>query len=429
MIEHQTLPNGVRIVTEPVPGMRSAALGIWVGTGSRHERAQENGAAHFIEHMVFKGTDRRTAAELAQEMDAIGGQVNAFTTKECTCFHARVLDRQLPRAADLLCDMVFHSRFDEGDVATERGVILEEIGMYEDNPEDLCAERLTMAAFGESALARPILGSAETLGAMTGESLRTYMAQHYRPQDIVVALAGSFTPADVAELERRFGALPAGPSPAMEGAAYRPAVTVKYKPIEQNHLTLAFPGLTYGDGRRYQMQLLSAMLGAGMSSRLWQEVREKRGLCYSVYSYAVGHADTGLFGVYTAVNPEAEEEAMEAICRVIADFAGHGPGEEELRRAREQAKANVLMGQESTQNRMSALGRGELLHRHVYPLEEVLAGYDAVTTAQVRALAEELFDFRRASLSAVGRVGEAGGYAERLGRMGAQSVGSSRRVL
>ena len=187
MIEHQTLPNGVRIVTEPVPGMRSAALGIWVGTGSRHERAQENGAAHFIEHMVFKGTDRRTAAELAQEMDAIGGQVNAFTTKECTCFHARVLDRQLPRAADLLCDMVFHSRFDEGDVATERGVILEEIGMYEDNPEDLCAERLTMAAFGESALARPILGSAETLGAMTGESLRTYMAQHYRPQDRTTA--------------------------------------------------------------------------------------------------------------------------------------------------------------------------------------------------------------------------------------------------
>ncbi len=416
MIEHQTLPNGVRIVTERIPGMRSAALGIWVGTGSRHEGAEENGAAHFIEHMVFKGTARRTAAQLAQEMDAIGGQVNAFTTKECTCFHARVLDQQLPRAVDLLCDMVFSARFAQEDVETERGVILEEIGMYEDNPEDLCAEQLTMAVFRGSPLARPILGSGGSLAGMTGESLRAYRDGHYRPQDIVAALAGSFTQADVAALAARLETIPAGPSPEVRGAAYAPAVAVREKPIEQNHLTLAFPGLSYQDGRRYQLQLLSAMLGGGMSSRLWQEVREKRGLCYTVYSYAVGHADTGLFGIYTAVNPEAQDQAMEAICRIVAGFTGDGPGEEELQRAREQAKANVLMGLESTQNRMSALGRGELLHRHVYPLEEVLSGYDAVTTAQVRALAEELFDFRRASLSAVGRVGDAEPLQEKLSR-------------
>ncbi|OUN02135.1 peptidase M16 [Flavonifractor sp. An92] len=404
MTEIKKLPNGARIVTEKVPGVRSAALGIWVGTGSRHEKARENGAAHFIEHMVFKGTESRSTAQLAQEMDAIGGQVNAFTTKECTCFHARVLDRHLPRAADLLCDMVFHPRFAEEDVETERGVIFEEIGMCEDNPEDLCAERLSTAVFHGSALARPILGKRSTLEKMTGASLRTYMTEHYRPQDLVVALAGSFTQRDVDDLTVRFGALEEGPGPKTDKAVYTPAFTLKKKAIEQNHLTLAFPGIAYGDERRYALQLLSAMLGSGMSSRLWQEMREKRGLCYSVYSYAVGHAETGLFGVYTAVSPEMEQEALTTLRRTVADFAEHGVTEEELARAREQAEASVLLSLESTQSHMSALGRGELLHGHVASVEEVLQGYEAVTPETVRDLAQDLFRFDRASLSAVGRV-------------------------
>ena len=191
MYEKKTLPNGVRILTEHVPGVRSVSLGIWVGTGSRHESAGENGAAHFIEHMLFKGTRSRTAAQLAEEMDAVGGQINAFTTKECTCFYARVLDTHLARAADILCDMFFHSRFDDADVETERGVILEEIGMYEDNPEDLCAERLAGAVFKGSPLARPILGRKATLDKMDGAWLRAYQRAHYRPDRIVVALAGA----------------------------------------------------------------------------------------------------------------------------------------------------------------------------------------------------------------------------------------------
>lgn len=399
-----TLPNGVRIVTERMPGVRSAALGIWVGTGSRHEKAAENGAAHFIEHMVFKGTERRTAARLAEEMDAVGGQVNAFTTKECTCFHARVLDTHLPRATDILCDMFFCSRFDERDVRTERGVILEEIGMCDDNPEDLCAERLAAAVFKGSPLARPILGRRATLEKMDGVWLKGYMCGHYRPDRVVVALAGSFRERDVEELKERFGAMEPGRPQIEKPAAYAPAFTLKRKSGEQNHLTLAFPGLSYRDERRFALQLLSTTLGSGMSSPLWQEVREKRGLCYSIYSYTAGHADTGLFAIYTALGRETEEEALTTICGVVRDYVRNGVTAAELDRAREQAKANILMGLESSQARMSRLGRCELFQDRVADPDEIIAAYDAVTPEDVRALAEELFDFERASLSAVGRV-------------------------
>ena len=404
------LPNGARIVLEHVPAVRSASLGIWVGSGSRHERKDQNGAAHFIEHMVFKGTQRRSARELAQEMDAIGGQVNAYTTKESTCFYARCLDEHLDRAMDLLCDMVFCSQFREEDVQTERGVILEEIGMYEDNPEDLCAERLMAAVYKGSPLSRPILGRKATLEKMTGAWLKDYMASHYLPGDMVVALAGSFPELIVEELKARLLALPAGKLPPVPAAVYTPAVTLKKKAIEQNHLTLAFPGIPFADPRRFQMQLLSSILGGGMSSRLFQQVREQKGLCYSIYSYGTCHDDTGYFGVYTALGKETEGQALDTILAVIRDFADHGVTQAELDRAREQSKANVLMGLESTQAHMSSLGRGELLMGEVLSPDEIIAAYDAVTREDVRTLARELFRFENASLSAVGRVGSAEGY-------------------
>ena len=410
MYETIPLPNGVRILTDRVPYVRSAALGIWVGTGSRHERSGANGAAHFIEHMLFKGTQHRTAEKLAGEMDAVGGQINAFTTKECTCFYARVLDTHLAQAADILCDMFFSSRFDEADVATERGVILEEIGMYEDNPEDLCAERLAAAVFQGTPLARPILGRKATLEKMSGAWLRDYKAAHYGPERIVVALAGSFAQADVVSLRARFSAMEARPLSPSPPGRYTPAVTVKRKAIEQNHLTLAFPGLPFADERRFTLQLLSSILGGGMSSRLFQQVREQRGLCYSIYSYGTCHDDTGYFGVYTALGRETEGAALETVFSVIRDFAEHGVTEEELSRAREQSKANVLMGLESTQSRMSSLGRGALLVGRVLDEDEVIARYDAVTREDVRRLAQELFQFQNASLSAVGRVGSADAY-------------------
>lgn len=410
MYEQLTLPNGVRIMTEAIPAVRSAALGIWVGTGSRHEKASEGGAAHFIEHMVFKGTAKRSAAEIAEATDAIGGQINAYTTKEMTCFYARALDIHLEQAMDILCDMVFSSRFDEEDVNTERGVILEEIGMYQDTPDDLCSERLFSAVYKGTPLGRPILGRPASLAKLTGAYLKDFQKTHYRGSDIVVSLAGSFSPADVDALKARFADLPAGRTPAFQTVAYTPAIAVKKKAIEQNHLTLAVPGLPYGSDERFTLQLLSSVLGGGVSSRLFQQVRERQGLCYSIYTYGASHAETGIFAIYTALGKETERKALDTICRVVKEFAEHGPEAAELERAREQSKANVLMGMESTQARMSHMGRSTLQSGRVLSAEEIIAAYDAVTREGVRALAERMFDFSKASLSAVGRVGAAEEY-------------------
>ena len=405
-----TLPNGVRILTQPVPAVRTAAIGIFVGTGSRHETAAQSGAAHFLEHMAFKSTQTRTTDQLARQIDAVGGQVNAYTTKEATCFYARCLDTHLEQVIDLLCDMLFHSAFLPEDVDTERGVILEEIGMYKDAPEDLVAERLSAAVYKGHSLARPILGTKKTLDTMTGDWLRTYRREHYRPDRVVVSLAGSFSDAAVSELKSRFSALSGAPSPAIRPAVYQSAITTRRKAIEQNHLIVAFPSLSFLDEGRYAMHLMSSILGGGVSSRLFQEVREKRGLCYTVYSYIADHEDTGLLGLYTALSPDTERQALDTLCRVAADLAEHGPEQEELDRAREQAKSNILMSLESTQSRMSHMGTAMLLRGKVASIDQVIASYDAVTTERVRTLAQQVFAFGRASLSAVGRVGAAEDY-------------------
>ena len=404
MVQIETLPNGVRLVTEHIQTVRSAALGIWVGGGSREEEGAESGAAHFIEHMLFKGTARRTAQDIARETDAIGGQMNAFTTKECTCFYGRVLDDHLPQALDILYDMVYHSSFTQEAVETERGVILEEIDMYEDTPDDLCAEKLAAQVFQGSPLARPILGAKETLEGMTGDFLRDYHRRHYEGHNTVVALAGSFSPAILDDLRQRFSRLPAGQPRPLVPAAYTPGFVATAKPIEQNHLTLAFPGLDYNSPRRFALQLLSSLLGGGVSSRLFQTVREQQGLCYSIYSYGAGHADTGLFCLYTALNRDTEAKALATIRQVVDQLRQEGPTQEELTRAREQSKANVMMGLESTQSRMSHAGRSLLFSGEILTPEQIIAAYDAVTREDVIALAQDLFRWDQASLSAVGQV-------------------------
>ncbi len=411
-----TLPNGVRIVTQAVPGVRTAALGVFIGTGSRHERAGENGAAHFLEHMAFKATEHRSADRLAQDIDTLGGQVNAYTTKEHTCFHARCLDSHLPRVIDLICDMLFHSRFLPEEVDTERGVILEEIGMYKDDPADLVYEQLAASVYKGSSLARPILGTKRTLAAMDGDWLRDYKRTHYRPHRMVVSLAGSFDEACVEQLKAAFSTLSGSPAPAPKPVKHQPSITLKRKAIEQNHMILAFPARSALDSRRYTQLLLSSILGGGVSSRLFQEMREKRGLCYSVYSYVSDYEDVGLLGLYTALGKETEAQALDTLCRVTAQLAEHGPTADELERAREQAKANVLMGLESTQSRMSHMGLSMLLRGQVSDADAITAAYDAITVEQVRTLAQEIFDFSRASLAVVGKVDDRENYRAALDR-------------
>lgn len=286
--------------------------------------------------------------------------------------------------------------------------------MYEDTPEDLAAERLSAAVYKYAALGRPILGRASTLAGMTGEWLREYQQTHYVPPAITVSLAGNFTAQAVDVLKQKLSALPAAPAARVKAACYRSAVTVKRKAIEQNHLILAFPALSFLDPRKYQQLLLNAILGGGVSSRLFQELRENRGLCYTVYSYVADHADTGLLGIYTALNRDLEREALETVRAQVLDLAEHGPSREELERTREQARANVLIGLESVQARMSHLGTSAILFGKVMQVDEILERYEAVTREELRTLAGELFRFNQASLSAVGRVSKGEEYQEML---------------
>ena len=416
MYQQITLPNGARLLTQLLTQAQSAALGFFVGVGSRHEKAEENGAAHFIEHMLFKGTDRRSAAQLARDMDAIGGQVNAYTTKEHTCFYARTLGSHLDRGLDILADMLFHSRFSQEDVDLERGVILEEIDMYEDTPEDLVAERLSAAVYKGTALARPILGRQSTLEKMTGPWLADWQKRHYHGGNIVASLAGNFSQRQERDLTDLLASLEPGTPSHITPVAYRPAVTAKKKAIEQDHLILAFPAPNYLDERRQQVTLLNALLGGGCSSRLFQQLREQRGLCYTVYSFVSDHEDTGLLGIHVGLNQEQERGALDLARQVAGDLAEHGPTQEEVDRVREQAKANLLMGTESVQARMSHMGGSALLYGRVKETKELVELYDAVTREQLRDLAGELFRMDQASLSAVGRVSAAGDYAAWLGR-------------
>lgn len=414
MYEKITLPNGVRIVTEKVDYVRSASIGIWVKNGSRHEPEELGGISHFIEHMIFKGTEQRSAEDIAFAMDALGGQFNAFTTKEYTCYYLKVLDSHIKTGVAVLADMFLHSRFAEDDIALERGVVLEEIDMYEDTPEDVATEKLFEHCFAGSTLGRPILGTKKALSAMTGNTLRDYVRSHYRPQDTVIALSGRFDQSDLDYIRALFEPMRGEGCNQIEPAAYRPAVVVRPKEIEQNHLCLGFPGLPIGADARYALQVLSSILGGGMSSRLFQTVREQNGLCYAIYSFAAGHLDTGMVSIYTALGKNTEARAVALICKVLREFCANGPDAQELSRCREQLKANILMGMESTSARMHQLGKGELFLGHAVQADELIARYDAVTTDEVTELARRLFDFEQASICAVGQTGSAEYYTELL---------------
>ena len=414
MVEKITLDNGVRIVCEHIPHVRSASIGFWFGVGSRHESAQINGVSHFMEHMLFKGTDSRTAIQIAEETDQLGGGLNAFTTKECTCFYGRVLDTNLRQTVDLLADMLFHSKFCESDIEAERSVIGEEIDMYEDSPEDLVSEELLERVFPDSTLALPILGTKASLKNITRETLLAYKETHYVPERLVIALSGSYAADDPTHIKDIFAQMVRRPALTAECAAYVPAFTVRKKEIEQNHLCLLLPGLSSVSEDRYAAQLLLNILGGGMSSRLFQTVREKHGLCYSIYSFGASYSDLGALGIYTALSHETEENALALILDILHDLRTNGVTTAERDRACQQVKSSILMSLESTSSRMNSLGRSELYRGYIPSPDETIARYDSVTRDHIHALATQLIDLDQLSFSAVGQVQEETQYRDWL---------------
>ena len=415
MYEELILPNGVRLLHEAVPSVRSAALGIWIGAGSRNETAAENGSCHFIEHMLFKGTKTRSAEQLARESDAIGGRLNAYTTKECTCFYGHVLDTHLPALTDILSDMLLHSLFRERDVKSERGVICDEIDMYADDPEDLVHEQLYLRAFAGSSLARPVLGTRKSLAGLRAADLKRTYARCYTGGNVLIALSGSYAAADLDRIADAFSALPSGPALPVRRASYRRCLVRTEKDCEQNQLVLAWPCISLSDPSRYAFSLLSAILGGGASSRLFQSVREKRGLCYTISAGGSCHRKEGLFVIHTGVSPEAERDALKLILRELDRLKQDGVTGQELDAAKEQPRANLLMGLESTVSRMNHLARGALYTGEILSPEELCARYDGVTREQVRELACRWLDNGLISLSAVGRPAPEAVYREVLG--------------
>ena len=404
MMIERNLPNGVRLMAEQIPHVKTVALGLWFSCGSRHESADIAGASHFLEHMLFKGTSTHTAQQIAELSDALGGQLNAFTTKECTCYYTRVLSKNVKQSADLLADMLLNSRFDALDIEAERRVIFEEIDMYEDAPDDLVSEQINQAVFGANPVGHPILGNKKTLGTFDRDVLMAYRQAHYTAENLVIAMSGNFADDDIDHLSALFGQLPTGKKRVVETPTFTPSIVTTKKDIEQNHLVLLFPGLTRLCKDRYGGFLLTQILGGGMSSRLFQTVRETAGLCYSIYAFGIGYTDSGLFGVYTATSPKTEKKAVNLIVAELEKMCENGPTAEELDRVREQIKTNFLMSLESTASRMNFLGKNMLFRGEIPTVEQVIARYDEVTVEQVGRLARQVINREQLAFSAVGNV-------------------------
>ena len=389
MFDQFMLDNGVTIIGERIPHFRSVSIGLWVASGSQYEQPAENGVSHFIEHMLFKGTQRRSARDIAEEMDAVGGALNAFTSKECTCFYAKTVDQDLPLAMDILADIFLHSRLDEADIEREKGVVLEEIAMAEDTPEDAVHELIMLAQYGDQPLARPILGSEETVRAFTRDSILRYYHRLYRPKDTVLALAGNYDWEQVKALAAgHLGGFQAVGEGRGDFATHSVAPTALFreKDTEQLHLCLGYPMASMGSDELYPTAIFNSVLGGAMSSHLFQSIREERGLAYSVYSYPNSYTDCGMLTVYAGTNPESAREVVRLIREEVRAMAENGLSEQEFRQALAQLKASYILGQESTSNRMNALGRRKLLLGNEQTEEDALRKIDAVTREETNAI-------------------------------------------
>jgi len=399
-VRRTVLPGGLRVITEQLAGVRSASVGVWVGVGSRDETPTLHGCSHFLEHLLFKGTRSRTAMDISVELDAVGGEFNAFTAKEYTCFHARVLDDDLPLAVDVLGDMVTDALLHPDDVEAERDVILDEIAMHDDDPDDVVHNLFSAQAWGDSPLGRPIAGSVASIASLSRDQVARFHRRHYRPANLVIAAAGNLDHATVVRLVRkafgRNGFLSRDEAPVVPLATSRvrkvhPGSSSVTRPFEQVNLVLGVNGITRYDERRYALGVLNTALGGGTSSRLFQEVRERRGLAYSVFSFASHHHDAGLVGVSVGCLPHRLDEVLATVRGELALVAAEGISDAELERGKGQLRGGLVLGLEDSGARMSRIGKADLVYDELLPIDEVIARVNAVTADDVRAVASSLF--------------------------------------
>lgn len=418
-VEIARLDNGLRVVTEHMPGLKSASVGVWVTAGGRHERLEQNGIAHFLEHMAFKGTERRSALEIAEAIEDVGGYINAYTSREMTAYYARVLEADVPLALDVLADIVLNPVFDASEIEIERGVILQEIGQALDTPDDIVFDWLQEAAYPDQPLGRTILGPAERVGAFTRDDLAGFIGERYAPDQMIVAAAGAVDhDALVRDAEALFGGVATRQSGVASPAQFQGGEIRRRKKLEQVHFALALESPGYRDETIYTAQILSSILGGGMSSRLFQEAREKRGLCYSIFAQTGAYADSGMMTIYAGTGPDEIGDlarlTIDELRRAADDMSAV-----EVARARTQMKAGLLMGLESPSSRAERIARMVAIWDRVPSLDETVARIDAVTTGDVRALAERSVGGEAMALALYGPMAKAPGLQELSARMAA----------
>lgn len=390
-IRETRLPNGLRVVTDPMATVETASLGVWVDAGTRHEAPSVNGVSHLLEHMAFKGTERRSARDIAEEMDAVGGHLNAYTARDHTAYYAKVLKEDTGLALDIVADILQHSTLDAEELAREQEVVVQEIGQAIDQADDIIFDHFQATAFPDQALGRPVLGTEALVRAMTRDTLADYMAEQYSAPRMVLSAAGRVDhDALVAAAEKAFAKLPTSAPVQAEPARYRGGDFREKRDLEQVHVVLGFDGVSYADPDYYACSVLSTLLGGGMSSRLFQEVREKRGLVYSIYSFASSYDDGGLFGVYAGTGEDEVAELIPVMCEEVVKVTA-GVTEEELQRARAQLKASILMSLESTSSRCEQLARQILVYGRPVPTSEVVGKVEAISAADVIRVAKRLF--------------------------------------
>ena len=401
-VEVTRLPSGLSVVTDRMPHLESATLGVWVGTGSRNERPDEHGISHLLEHMAFKGTKRRNARQIAEAIEAVGGDLNAATSIESTAYYARVLKSDVPLALDVLADILSDSTFEPQELQREQNVIVQEIGAVEDTPDDLVFERMHETAFPGQPVGRSILGTSETVRSIDAAGLRAYLARNYRGPDMLVAAAGAIEHETiVAEAEKHFAGFNGPAAPAPEPARFDGGTRVEKRNLEQVHIALALQGVSTRDEQLYNLQVFTSVLGGGMSSRLFQEVREKRGLCYSISAFHMPYSDTGLFGLYAGTDERDAPELMSVVINQIG-LATENLSEAEVARAKAQMKAGLLMALESSEARLGQLARQMLAYGRPIPLDEIVAKVDAVTVESARAAGRMLIGRGRPAIAALG---------------------------